>query len=411
MIQNQEERLQKYAQLLVNVGMNVQKKQRVYIRATVDAADFVHKVVEEAYKAGSEDVKVNYTDDKLAQLNLKYRPKKAFEEVPSYLVEERMDYARDGAAQLALISSSPDNLKDADPEKVATMMRGYGKGFKEYMTMMQSDQFAWTVAAYPSPSWAKLVFPELEVEEAIDKLLDLMLYTVRVDSEDPVKAWEEHNANLHTKADYLNEKRYKALKYSAPGTDLTIGLPEGHIWCGASSVSSKGVEFMANMPTEEVFTVPHKDEVNGVVKNSLPLSYGGNIIDDFTLTFKDGKVVDYKAGVGEDVLKGLLESDEFASYLGEVALVPHDSPISNSNVLFYNTLFDENASCHLALGSAYPFCLEGGKEMDAEQLVAAGLNNSITHEDFMIGSADMNISGITKDGQEEPIFVNGNWAF
>lgn len=411
MIQNQQQRLQKYAQLLVNVGMNVQKKQRVYIRATVDAAEFVHLVVEEAYKAGSEDVKVNYTDDKLMQLNLKYRPKEAFEEVPSYAVDERMDYARDGAAQLALISSSPDNLKDADPEKVATMMRGYGQGYKEYMTMMQSDQFAWTVAAYPSPSWAKLVFPELEVEEAVDKLLDLMLYTVRVDAADPVKAWEEHNANLHMKADYLNKKRYKALKYTAPGTDLTIGLPEGHIWCGASSVSKQGVEFMANMPTEEVFTVPHKDEVNGVVRNSLPLSYGGNIIDDFTLTFKDGKVVDYKAGVGEDVLKGLLESDEFASYLGEVALVPHDSPISNSNVLFYNTLFDENASCHLALGSAYPFCLEGGKEMDAEQLVTAGLNNSITHEDFMIGSAEMNISGVTHDGQEEPIFVNGNWAF
>ncbi|TDM00752.1 aminopeptidase [Macrococcus carouselicus] len=411
MIENQNERLKLYAQLLVNVGMNVQPKQRVYIRATIDAAEFVHLVVEEAYKAGSEDVKVSYGDDRLTQLNLAYRPKESFETVPQYLVDERMDYARDGAAQLALISSSPENLKDADADKVSTMMRSYGNAYREYMRMMQSDQFPWTVAAYPSREWAKLVYPELPVDDAVDKLLELMLYTVRANEKDPVQAWEEHNRNLHLKAEYLNKKAYKALKYSAPGTDLTIGLPEGHIWCGASSVSAEGIEFMANMPTEEVFTVPHQDQVNGTVTNSLPLSYGGNIIDDFTLTFKEGKVVDYKAGVGEEILKGLLESDENAVQLGEVALVPHDSPISNSQTLFYNTLFDENASCHLALGSAYPFCLEGGKEMDDAELDAAGLNQSITHEDFMIGNAEMNISGMTENGDMEPIFINGNWAF
>ncbi|WP_420827893.1 aminopeptidase [Macrococcus brunensis] len=411
MIANQEEKLRLYAQLLVHVGMNVQPKQRVYIRTTIDAAEFVHLVVEEAYKAGSEDVKVIYGDDRLAQLNLQYRPLEAFESVPQYIVDERMDYAKSGAAQLALISSSPENLKEADPNKVSAMMRANGNAFREYMKMMQSDQFPWTVAAYPSKAWAKLVFPELTEEEAVDKLLDLMLYTVRANEEDPVKAWEEHNHNLHIKADYLNKKAYKALKYSAPGTDLTIGLPEGHIWCGASSVSAEGIEFMANMPTEEVFTVPHQDQVNGTVKNSLPLSYGGNIIDNFTLTFKDGKVIEYHAEVGHDILKGLLESDGNAVQLGEVALVPHDSPISNSQTLFYNTLFDENASCHLALGSAYPFCLEGGKEMSDAELDAAGLNQSITHEDFMIGNAEMNISGITADGNEEPIFVNGNWAF
>lgn len=411
MIANQEEKLRLYAQLLVHVGMNVQPKQRVYIRAMVEAAEFVHLVVEEAYKAGSEDVKVSYGDDRLAQLNLQYRPQEAFESVPQYVVDERMDYAKDGAAQLALISSSPENLKDADPDKVSAMMRANGNAFREYMRMMQSDQFAWTVAAYPSKAWAKLVFPDLSEEEAVDKLLDLMLYTVRANEQNPVKAWQDHNHTLHLKADYLNKKAYKALKYSAPGTDLTIGLPEGHIWCGASSVSAAGIEFMANMPTEEVFTVPHQDQVNGTVRNSLPLSYGGNIIDNFTLTFKDGKVVDYHAEVGHDILKGLLESDENAVQLGEVALVPHDSPISNSQTLFYNTLFDENASCHLALGSAYPFCLEGGKEMSDAELDAAGLNQSITHEDFMIGNAEMNISGITAEGHEEPIFINGNWAF
>ncbi|WP_414052254.1 aminopeptidase [Macrococcus animalis] len=406
-----EEQLKKYAELLVKVGMNVQKNQRVYIRATVDAKDFVHMIVEEAYKAGSSDVKINYADDRLAQLNFKYRDQSAFESVPQYQIDERMDYAKDYAAQLALISSSPENLKDADPAKVSANMKAYGAGFKEYMKMMQSDQFAWTVAAYPSYEWAKLVFPELDEEMAFEKLLDAILESVRMNAEDPVQAWVEHNDNLHTKADYLNKKAYVALHYKAPGTDLKVGLPKGHIWSGASSTSKDGVSFMANMPTEEVFSVPHKDEVDGTVSSTLPLSYGGNIIDEFTLTFKDGVVVDFDAKVGKDILEGLLNSDEHARRLGEVALVPHDSPISNSKILYYNTLFDENASCHLALGSAYPFCIEGGKEMSDEELAANGLNNSITHEDFMIGSSEMNIMGITSDGQEEPIFVNGNWAF
>ncbi|QCT75376.1 aminopeptidase [Macrococcoides canis] len=406
-----EEQLKQYAALLVKVGMNVQPEQRVYIRATVDAKDFVHLVVEAAYEAGASDVKVNYTDDKLAQLNFKYRSQESFESVPQYLVDERMDYANDYAAQLALISSSPENLKDADPKKVSANMKAYGRAFKDYMKMMQSDQFSWTVAAYPSTAWAKLVFPDLDETEAFEKLLDAILDSVRMNSENPEAAWTQHNDNLHSKADYLNNKKYVALRYKAPGTDLEIGLPEGHIWCGASSVNKDGTEFMANMPTEEVFTVPHKDKVNGYVSSTLPLSYGGNIIDNFKLTFKDGKVVDFEAQTGQDILEGLLNTDDAAKYLGEVALVPHDSPISNSKILYYNTLFDENASCHLALGSAYPFCLEGGKELDESGLAAAGLNNSITHEDFMIGSAEMNIYGVTSEGNEEEIFLNGNWAF
>ncbi|QUR95053.1 aminopeptidase [Macrococcoides canis] len=406
-----EEQLKQYAALLVKVGMNVQPEQRVYIRATVDAKDFVHLVVEAAYEAGASDVKVNYTDDKLAQLNFKYRNQESFESVPQYLVDERMDYANDYAAQLALISSSPENLKDADPKKVSANMKAYGRAFKDYMKMMQSDQFSWTVAAYPSTAWAKLVFPDLDETEAFEKLLDAILDSVRMNSENPEAAWMQHNDNLHSKADYLNNKKYVALRYKAPGTDLEIGLPEGHIWCGASSVNKDGTEFMANMPTEEVFTVPHKDKVNGYVSSTLPLSYGGNIIDNFKLTFKDGKVVDFEAQTGQDILEGLLNTDDAAKYLGEVALVPHDSPISNSKILYYNTLFDENASCHLALGSAYPFCLEGGKELDESGLAAAGLNNSITHEDFMIGSAEMNIYGVTSEGNEEEIFLNGNWAF
>ena len=406
-----EEQLQKYATLLVKVGMNVQEDQKVFVRASVDASPFIRIVVEEAYKAGASDVRVQYTDDVLTQLNFKYRDLSTFETHPQYLVDERMTYARDNAAQLVVVSVSPENLKDADPKKVSANMQSYGKAYNEYMKMMQTDQFSWTVSAYPSYEWAQLVFPELDKETAFNRLLEAILEAVRVNHEDPVVAWQKHNDDLHQKADYLNKKAYRFLKYQGEGTDLTIGLPKGHIWCGASSVNADGVSFMANMPTEEVFTVPHKYEVDGYVSSTKPLSYASNIIDDFKLTFEKGKVVDYEARVGYDTLKALLETDENAVYLGEVALVPHDSPISNSNILYYNTLFDENASCHLALGAAYPFCLEGGKALDEAGLESVGLNSSITHEDFMIGGPTLNIVGITEDGQEEAIFTNGNWAF
>ncbi|KTT85687.1 aminopeptidase, partial [Mammaliicoccus sciuri] len=334
-----------------------------------------------------------------------------FENVKQYDIDEKMDYLDRKAAFLSIVSSSPDSLKDADPNKIRKSMAANGKAFKDYMVAVQSDRMSWCVASYPSVGWAKMMFPELSDDEAVNKLLETILKTVRIDQEDPVKAWEEHDHLLHEKADYLNNKKYKALHYKSAGTDLTIELPDGQYWSGASSVNSKGNSFVANMPTEEVFTAPHKNGVNGTVSNTLPLSYSGNIIDDFTLTFKDGVVVDYKAGVGEEILKSILETDEGSKRLGEVALVPVDSPISNMNTLFYNTLFDENASCHIALGSAYAFCIEGGKDMSAEQLAENGLNDSTTHVDFMIGSKDLSIDGILENGEKEPVFRDGNWAF
>ncbi|MCD8797263.1 aminopeptidase [Mammaliicoccus sciuri] len=406
-----EKQLQKYAELLVKVGLNVQEKEPVYIQASIDASEFVHLVVEEAYKIGAEDVKVSYKDDRIAQLKYQYEPESFFENVKQYDIDEKMDYLDRKAAFLSIVSSSPDSLKDADPNKIRKSMAANGKAFKDYMVAVQSDRMSWCVASYPSVGWAKMMFPELSDDEAVNKLLETILKTVRVDQEDPVKAWEEHDHLLHEKADYLNNKKYKALHYKSEGTDLTIELPNGQYWSGASSVNSKGNSFVANMPTEEVFTAPHKNGVNGTVSNTLPLSYSGNIIDDFTLTFKDGEVVDYKAGVGEEILKSILETDEGSKRLGEVALVPVDSPISNMNTLFYNTLFDENASCHIALGSAYAFCIEGGKDMSAEQLAENGLNDSTTHVDFMIGSKDLSIDGILENGEKEPVFRDGNWAF
>lgn len=406
-----EKQLQKYAELLVKVGLNVQEKEPVYIQASIDASEFVHLVVEEAYKIGAEDVKVRYNDDRIAQLKYQYEPEAFFENVKQYDIDEKMDYLARKAAFLSIVSSSPDSLKDADPNKIRKSMVANGKAFKDYMVAVQSDRMSWCVASYPSVGWAKMMFPELSDDEAVNKLLETILKTVRVDQEDPVKAWEDHDHLLHEKADYLNNKKYKALHYKSEGTDLTIELPDGQYWSGASSVNSKGNSFVANMPTEEVFTAPHKNGVNGTVSNTLPLSYSGNIIDDFTLTFKDGVVVDYKAGVGEEILKSILETDEGSKRLGEVALVPVDSPISNMNTLFYNTLFDENASCHIALGSAYAFCIEGGKDMSAEQLAENGLNDSTTHVDFMIGSKDLSIDGILENGEKEPVFRDGNWAF
>ncbi|QSN68661.1 aminopeptidase [Mammaliicoccus sciuri] len=406
-----EKQLQKYAELLVKVGLNVQEKEPVYIQASIDASEFVHLVVEEAYKIGAEDVKVRYNDDRIAQLKYQYEPEAFFENVKQYDIDEKMDYLDRKAAFLSIVSSSPDSLKDEDPNKIRKYMAANGKAFKDYMVAVQSDRMSWCVASYPSVGWAKMMFPELSDDKAVNKLLETILKTVRVDQEDPVKAWEDHDHLLHEKADYLNNKKYKALHYKSEGTDLTIELPDGQYWSGASSVNSKGNSFVANMPTEEVFTAPHKNGVNGTVSNTLPLSYSGNIIDDFTLTFKDGVVVDYKAGVGEEILKSILETDEGSKRLGEVALVPVDSPISNMNTLFYNTLFDENASCHIALGSAYAFCIEGGKDMSAEQLAENGLNDSTTHVDFMIGSKDLSIDGILENGEKEPVFRDGNWAF
>lgn len=405
------EKLQQYAKLLVTVGLNVQKGQPVFIRSTVEAVEFTRLIVKEAYRLGASDVRVKYADPELTRLSYEHEDVAYFnQEIKPYEVDERMDYVERGACSLALITEDPDLLNGIDTDKLKAAQTQRSKAFKPYMIASQKNEFPWLVASYPSKAWAQRVYPELEAEAAFEKFLEDVLEIVRVDGNDPIENWKKHTALLKEKADMLNQKAYTALHYKSKGTDLHIGLPQGHIWEDATSYTPKGQGFVANIPTEEVFTAPDANRVEGYVTNKLPLSYNGTIIDGFKLTFKNGEVVDFHAEKGEAVLKSLLETDAGARRLGEVALVPFDSPISNRKTIFYNTLFDENASCHLALGAAYAFNLKGGTQMSEDELKNHGLNDSLTHVDFMIGSEDLTIFGVTENGEEELLFENGNWA-
>ncbi len=410
---NYKEKLQQYAELLVKVGMNVQPKQPVFIRSSVETLELTHLIVEEAYHCGASDVRVVYSDPTLKRLKFENESVEHFanHEIKSYDVEARMDYVKRGAANLALISEDPDLMDGIDSQKLQAFQQQNARAFKGYMESVQKNQFPWVVAAFPSKAWAKRVYPELSVEEAYIKFIDEVFDIVRIDGNDPVENWRQHIANLSVYAQKLQQKNYHALHYVSEGTDLTVGLAKNHIWEDATSyVNGKEQAFIANIPTEEVFTAPDRNRVDGYVTNKLPLSYNGTIIDQFKLMFKDGEIIDFSSGKGEVVLKDLINTDEGSRRLGEVALVPDDSPISNRNTIFYNTLFDENAACHLAIGSAYAFNIQGGTEMTVEEKIASGLNDSNVHVDFMIGSSDLTIYGIFEDGSKELVFENGNWA-
>lgn len=406
-----QKNLEKYAELTVKVGVNVQKGQTLVVNATLDAAEFVRLVVKKAYETGAHNVIVNWNDDVVNRTKYDLAPDEVFQEYPAWRAKETEELVEIGAAFMSVVSSSPDLLKGVNPERISNFQKAAGKALEKHRQAIQSDKVSWTVVAAASPAWAAKVFPDAPSGQQVEKLWEAIFKATRADVENPVEAWKKHDETLHEKVHYLNEKHYQKLHYKAPGTDLTIELPKTHIWVGAGSVNENGIEFMANMPTEEVFTVPLKTGVNGTVASTKPLSYGGNIIDKFSVTFEEGKIVGVKAEEGEEILKRLVDTDEGSHYLGEVALVPYKSPISQSNILFFNTLFDENASNHLAIGSAYAFCIEGGKKMSKDELLENGLNQSLTHVDFMIGSAEMDIDGITADGNSEPIFRAGNWAF
>ena len=406
-----EKQLSRYAELAVKVGVNIQPNQYLYISASTETTEFVRLVTEKAYDVGARQVFVDWSDDTISRLRYEKAPADSFAEFPEWKVMERETLAEKGAAFMSIVSQSPDLLKGIEPSRIADSQKATGQALDKYRQYVQSDKISWTVIATPSKAWAAKVFPELPEEEQISALWTAIFKAVRTDKQDPVQEWINHDNHLHAKVDYLNNKRYRKLHYKAPGTDLIVELPEGHLWCGAGSVNEKGDTFMANMPTEEVFTVPLKTGVNGFISSTKPLSYGGNIIDNFKLTFKDGRVTEISAEQGEEVLQRLIDTDEGAKHLGEVALVPHASPISQSGLLFYNTLFDENASNHFALGSAYAFCIEGGKKMSREELIQHGLNQSITHVDFMVGSEEMDIDGVFDDGSTEPVFRSGNWGF
>lgn len=409
-LENFDTNLEKYAQLIAEVGVNVQDSHTVVLTISVEQAPLARLITQKAYELGAAEVIVQWTDDIVQKEFLSHAADDRLKNIPQHKIDQVDDWIEKGASRISVVSSDPGSLAGVDAERVAAYQLAAGKAMHNLRIATQSNKVSWVVAAASGTEWAKKVFPDLSAAEAQDALWDQIFKTTRVYTEDPIAAWKKHDQTLQAKADELNSEQFDSLHYTAPGTDLTIGLPENHLWEGAGSFNVRGEKFMANMPTEEVFTAPDSRRVDGFISSTKPLSYAGNIISGMKFTFKDGKVVDFSAEQGEEVLGKLLDTDEGAKHLGEVALVPDPSPISQSGIIFFNTLFDENASNHLAFGSAYAFNLQGGTEMSEEELIAAGINRSQTHVDFMVGSAEMNIDGIRKDGSRVPIFRNGDWA-
>ncbi|HBA1481878.1 TPA: aminopeptidase [Enterococcus faecalis] len=410
-LENFNENLKKYARLIAETGVNVQDNHTVVLQISVDQAPLARLITEEAYRLGAAEVIVQWSDETIQREFLAHAATDCIENVPQYKIDQTDDWIAKGASRISVVSSNPDALAGVDAQRVAAFQTANGKALVNLRKATQANKVSWTVVAAASEGWAAKVFPELATsEEQVDALWNEIFKTTRIYEENPVIAWDIHDKKLQEKAAELNEQQFTALHYTAPGTDLTIGLPKNHLWEGAGSYNARGEEFMANMPTEEVFTAPDSRRVDGYVSSTKPLSYAGTIISGMKFTFKDGKVVDFSAEQGEEALKNLLAIDEGAKHLGEVALVPDPSPISQSGLIFYNTLFDENASNHLAFGSAYAFNLQGGTEMSEEELAEAGLNRSQTHVDFMVGSDKMNIDGIKEDGTIVPVFRNGDWA-
>ena len=405
------ENFKKYADLLVTTGVNVSENHTVVLSIDVDQAPLARLITAAAYEKGAKNVIVKWADDELSRLDYTHQSVETLTDIPEYKIAE-MDYLiEEGASRISVRSSAPDALAGLDSDKIAEARKASSIAMRPMMEATQANKVSWLVASAAGEEWARMVFPELETaEEQVDALWDAIFKAVHLYEEDPIAYWAEKVDVLQAKADELNKEKFTAMHFKAPGTDLVVGLPKGHIWDGAGAVNSRGEIFVANMPTEEVFSAPDANRVDGVVVSSKPLSYSGEIIDGMEFHFKDGKVTKATAENGEEILLKLIEQDEGASRLGEVALVPDESPISQSGLTFFNTLFDENASNHLALGSAYAFSLEGGTEMTREELNVAGLNESNTHVDFMIGSDKMDIDGIKEDGTTIPVFRNGTWA-
>jgi len=405
-----ESKLERYADLIVQVGLNLQKDQELLISAPITAYKFVRLVTKKAYEAGVLNVLTDFYDEELKKIRLDNSSEEGLKAFPDWKAKGFIEMAENNVALLNLAAPNPSLLRDADPKRVAILNRASAEAMKDFSAYIGGGKISWLIAAFPTIEWAQTVFPELSQDEAIDKLWENIFYTTRTDQENTVALWESHISNLNKNADRLNQSKYKKLHYKGPGTDLSIEFHPQTKWISAQFTNDQGIPFVPNLPTEEVFTIPVKQGVNGTVSSTKPLNYSGTLIRNFSLTFKDGKVVEFTAEEGYETLKNLLETDEGASYLGEVALVPHNSPISNTNIIFNNTLFDENASCHIALGRALSVCVEEGKNMTAEQLRKVGFNESMIHVDFMIGSAQLDIDGEKEDGSIEPIFKAGDWV-
>ena len=403
--------LKKYSALVVRVGVNLQKNQPLVIHAPITCADFVHALASEAYDVGAYDVAVNWNDEGFSHIRFQKANEVRFREFPAWRKAFYDGYAAQGAAFISIAASDPDLYSDIDPKRLTEASRTAGQALMDYRARLMSNKNTWCVVAVPTTAWARKVFPDISEGEAVERLWTEILSAVRVsEHEDAISTWRTHIDVLQKRTAFLNAHAFSELHYQNDlGTDLRIELPKGHVWMGGAEKSTTGTLFAANLPTEEVYTLPKRNGVNGTVVASKPLHYNGNLICGFTLTFHEGKVVAYKAEQGEEHLKELLSTDEGASFLGEVALVPYDSPISQSGILFYNTLFDENASCHLAFGKAYPTCIENGENMTEDELRQHGVNHSLVHEDFMIGTKDLTVVGRTSSGESVTIIEHGNF--
>jgi aminopeptidase len=407
-----EAKLEKYAQLIIRSGCNLKPGQDLLLSISIDNAHFARLLTEQAYLQGARQVTVRYGDEKISRLHYQYCALEVFENFPDWQALLNNSMARAGAAVLSITSSDPKALEGVDQSKLVAGARASHAACKEFYDYIDQGKLVWCIAGAAAPNWAKHVFPELSTEEATAKLWEAIFTTVRADKDDPVAAWEAHRASFNERKAWLNSQHFDRLHYtSGLGTDLTVGLNEKGLWQGGGDVTVDGTEFFPNMPTEEIFTTPNRLRADGIVYSSMPLVHYGNLVEDFSITFKDGRAVSCQARTGQDVLEAIFSVDEGAARLGECALVPWTSPIRQSGVLFYNTLFDENASCHLAIGQGFADCLEGGQQMNDDELLAANISKSASHVDFMIGTSDLRIDGIKSDGSVVPIFLNGEWTF
>jgi aminopeptidase len=409
--------LEIYAEMAVKIALNVQPGQRLLIigplangGASLEAAPLARKVATAAYRAGAPLVETIYGDEALQLVRFAHAPRDSFGSYSAWLPKALSEHVEAGHAVLSISANDPDLLQGEPAELVSAVQQATGRDMRPFRDQISRNQTNWAVIAAASVGWAEKVFPGISGDQAVARLWEAIGRMCRLDNTDPLGAWESHLANLDARSHYLNQKRYSALKYTGPGTNLTLGLPDGHLWVSGRTASRRGVRFTANLPTEEVFTIAHKDRVDGIVRSSKPLSYGSTLIEGFSLTFEQGRVVSMTADRNADTLLRLLDTDAGARRLGEVALVPHSSPVSQSGLLYYNTLFDENAASHVALGNAYKFTLRGGNDMNDEEFERAGANRSAVHVDFMIGSGELDVDGILRSGAPEPLMRKGEWV-
>ena len=378
--------------------------------ATLDAVPLARRITEHAYKARASLVTTLFTDEASSLLRYRYGADASFDSAASWLYDGMAQAFRGGAARLAIAGSDPSLLSKEDPAKVSRANRAMSKAYRPALELITRHEINWTIVACATPAWAAAMFPNLPQDEAVAKLWAAIFAASRADQPDPVTAWKEHDAKLHARAEWLNERRYTALHFRGPGTDLRVGLSDGHLWLGGGTLAHNGRYCIPNMPTEEVFTTPHKDRVDGHVTSTKPLSYQGTLIEEISVRFEAGRIVEAHAAKGQEVLQKMIETDEGARQLGEVALVPYSSPIASSGLLFLNTLFDENAACHIALGQAYSSCVKDGDSLTPEQLASRGANTSLIHVDWMIGSNRIDVDGISATGESVPVMRAGEWV-